>query len=229
MKDDQLAGLNLMRESFPENQIGKLPKGSKTQMTCDAKEKVNCKVCGGWHHPKLIHLDFVGHAALTDRLLNCDMNWTWEPLAFDEKGLPAFDTDGGLWIRMTVCGVARLGYGNAAASQYKEIGSRQKEVIGDALRNASMRFGAALELWHKGDLHVDEEKPAVKEYYEDEPPTPKKITKSDFQAKIDAKTTLQEVEEWERCHLGKAESMLSAPDYEWFTRYIADHKTTMAE
>ncbi len=63
----------------------------------------------------------------------------------------------------------------------------------------------------------------------DEPPAPKKITKSDFQAKIDAKTTLQEVEEWERCHLGKAEAMLSAPDYEWFTRYIADHKTTLAE
>ena len=30
-----------------------------------------------------------------------------------------------------------------------------KERIGDALRNAAMRFGAALDLWHKGDLHVD--------------------------------------------------------------------------
>jgi uncharacterized protein YjbJ (UPF0337 family) len=29
-----------------------------------------------------------------------------------------------------------------------------KERIGDALRNAAMRFGAALDLWHKGDLHV---------------------------------------------------------------------------
>jgi hypothetical protein len=28
-----------------------------------------------------------------------------------------------------------------------------KEAIGDALRNAGMRFGAALDLWHKGDLH----------------------------------------------------------------------------
>ena len=34
-----------------------------------------------------------------------------------------------------------------------------KERIGDALRNAAMRFGAALDLWHKGDLyaHVEEE------------------------------------------------------------------------
>jgi hypothetical protein len=32
-----------------------------------------------------------------------------------------------------------------------------KERIGDALRNAAMRFGAALDLWHKGDLHGDAE------------------------------------------------------------------------
>jgi len=31
-----------------------------------------------------------------------------------------------------------------------------KERIGDALRNAAMRFGAALDLWHKGDLHAAE-------------------------------------------------------------------------
>jgi hypothetical protein len=35
-------------------------------------------------------------------------------------------------------------------------GDAMKERIGDALRNAAMRFGAALDLWHKGDLHVDE-------------------------------------------------------------------------
>jgi len=39
-----------------------------------------------------------------------------------------------------------------------------KEVIGDALRNAAMRFGCALDLWHKGDLHIEE----------DTPPPPKK-------------------------------------------------------
>ncbi|MGN6537673.1 MAG: hypothetical protein ACTHKQ_18330, partial [Mesorhizobium sp.] len=32
-----------------------------------------------------------------------------------------------------------------------------KVRIGDALRNAAMRFGAALDLWHKGDLHGDDE------------------------------------------------------------------------
>jgi hypothetical protein len=38
-----------------------------------------------------------------------------------------------------------------------------KERIGDALRNAGMRFGAALELWHKGDLHIDEGEPGLDE------------------------------------------------------------------
>lgn len=160
-----IPGLELLRAPFPPNQIGKLPKPTKTQ-TADLKANfkigLRCKECGGWHQPEVVHLDYVGHAALTDRLLDTDPAWYWEPLAFKD-GLPAFDADGGLWIKLTVCGVTRLGYGNAAESEYKEIGSRQKEVIGDALRNAAMRFGAALELWHKGDLHVEEETKEKKE------------------------------------------------------------------
>ena len=147
-------GLALMRSPFPLNQISKLPKGTKAQNDCPANEKVNCKVCGGWHHPKIIHLDYVGHAALTDRLLDADPLWTWEPLALKD-GLPAFDESGGLWIKLTVCGVSRICYGHAAHSAYKDIGSREKEVIGDALRNSAMRFGAALDLWHKGELHIN--------------------------------------------------------------------------
>jgi len=151
--------LVLMRQPFKPNQIGKLVKGSKEQSQCPPAEKKNCNICGGWHHPKMAHLDYVGHAALTDRLLDVDPLWTWEPVAFQD-GLPKFDATGGLWIKLTVCGVTRMGYGNAEPSQYKEVGSREKEVIGDALRNAAMRFGAALELWHKGDLHKEE--PALK-------------------------------------------------------------------
>jgi len=154
-------GLALLREPFPAHQISKLPKGTKAQNECDAKDKVNCSVCGGWHHPRIIHLDYVGHAALTDRLLEADPLWTWEPLAYKE-GLPAFDGTGGLWIKLTVCGHTRIGYGHAASSSYKDIGAREKEVIGDALRNAAMRFGAALDLWHKGELHLDEPEEAIK-------------------------------------------------------------------
>lgn len=152
----QLKALAKLREPFPAHQISKLPKGTKAQNECDPKEKINCQVCGGWHHPKVIHLDYVGHAALTDRLLDADPLWYWEPVAFHE-GLPAFDKSGGLWIRLYVAGHSRLGYGHAASASFKDIGAREKEVIGDALRNAAMRFGAALDLWHKGDLHVDDE------------------------------------------------------------------------
>lgn len=142
-------GLALLREPFPPNQIGKLPKPT----TKDGK-KADCKVCGGYHQLPAVHLDYVGHAALTDRLLESDPAWFWEPFGIDEGGLPRFDKSGGLWIRLTVCGMTRIGYGNADEKAYMGAGSREKEVIGDALRNAAMRFGAALNLWHKGDLHI---------------------------------------------------------------------------
>lgn len=150
----KLRGLTLLRVPFAKHQISKLPKGTKDQNDCPPGEKKSCNVCGGWHHPRIIHLDYVGHAALTDRLLEADPEWTWEPMAVDPKGLPLFDANGGLWIKLTVCGVTRLGYGNAQSKQWQDPGAREKEVIGDALRNAAMRFGAALDLWHKGDdLH----------------------------------------------------------------------------
>ena len=153
---EKKTGLDLLREPFPENQISKLPKGTKAQNECKSEDKTRCNICGGWHHPQVIHLDYVGHAALTDRLLDCDSLWSWKPFALKD-GLPMFDETGGLWIKLTVCGHTRPGYGNAEKSQYKSAGDREKEVIGDALRNAAMRFGAALDLWHKGDLHESQQ------------------------------------------------------------------------
>lgn len=152
-------GLALLREPFPDNQISKLPKPTKAQtdaVKADYKKGIRCKLCGAWHHPEVVHLDYVGHAALTDRLLDADPEWSWEPASLNELGLPAFDQSGGLWIKLTVCGVTRLGYGHAAGKPNQDPGAREKEVIGDALRNAAMRFGAALDLWHKGQLHADE-------------------------------------------------------------------------
>lgn len=150
--------LTKLRAEFPKNQISKLPKETRAQI--DARKApngkslmvFNCPVCGGHHHKDAVHLDYVGHAALTDRLLDTDLEWTWEPVGFTPEGLPALDRNGGLWIKLTVCGVTRYGYGSADG---KSGGDAMKEMIGDALRNAAMRFGAALDLWHKGDLHVD--------------------------------------------------------------------------
>lgn len=154
--DNPLAKL---RDPFPEHQISKLPKPTKAQtdaVKADFKKGIRCKECSAWHHPDVVHLDYVGHAAATDRLLDTDLGWSWEPVAFGADGLPALDRNGGLWIRLTVCGVTRLGYGDADG---KTGGNAVKEAIGDAIRNAGMRFGMALDLWHKGDLHLDEAAP----------------------------------------------------------------------
>ena len=107
-----------LREKFPSSAIGQLPRGG-------------------------VMLDYVGHAATTDRLLQVDPEWSWEPFSLDERGLPALDSEGNLWIKLTVCGVTRPGVGD---------GKTAKERIGDAIRNAAMRFGVALDLWAKEDL-----------------------------------------------------------------------------
>jgi len=146
-----------LREPFPPNQVSKLPKETKAQI--DARKGpngrnvmvFNCEQCGGHHHKDAVHLDYVGHAALTSRLLDVDPEWSWEPMGTTAEGLPAIS--GGLWIKLTVCGVSRYGFG---AADGKNGGDAIKEMIGDALRNAAMRFGAALDLWHKGDLYNDD-------------------------------------------------------------------------
>ncbi|MFC9934618.1 hypothetical protein [Glutamicibacter sp. NPDC127525] len=144
LQQERIEALKRLREPFEPGAIGKLPKPYSRD-----SRKGNCQECGGYHGLPAMHLDFVGHAALTDRLLQVDPEWSWEPISFDPVGLPQFDGYGGLWIRLTVCGVTRLGYGDA---QGKSGANAIKEAIGDALRNAGMRFGAALDLWHKGDL-----------------------------------------------------------------------------
>lgn len=127
-----------LRKPFPAESIGKLPKPYKRD-----SPKSQCGECGGFHGLPAVHLDYVGHAATTDRLLTVDPEWTWEPMGVDQFGLPVPDAQGNLWIRLTVCGVTRIGVGD---------GSSAKERIGDAIRNAAMRFGVALDLWAKEDL-----------------------------------------------------------------------------
>jgi hypothetical protein len=118
MKQEQQDAL---RAPFPKEQIQKLPTGG-------------------------LQLDYVSHAWVTDRLLKVDPTWNWEPVAFDEAGLPKFDENGGLWIKLTVCGVTRFGYGEPAT---RDKYDQKKSAIGNAVRNAAMRYGVALDLWAK--------------------------------------------------------------------------------
>lgn len=117
-----------LRAPFPDTAIGKLPRAGIT-------------------------LDYVGHAAVTDRLLEVDPEWAWEPVAFAEDGAPLIRYDGKnatLWIRLTVCGTTRYGVGSVGVNAFE----LEKQLIGDALRNAAMRFGVALDLWSKEEIHA---------------------------------------------------------------------------
>ena len=124
-----------LRAPFPAELIGKLPKAG-------------------------VQLDFVGHAAVTDRLLQVDPAWSWEPMAYATDGGPLIRTEGTdsvLWIRLTIAGVTRPGVGIAASKSFE----LSKQLISDAIRNAAMRFGVALDLWSKEDLHATPPEPAV--------------------------------------------------------------------
>lgn len=140
-----------LRRPFPPSVVGKLPRGG-------------------------IQLDYVGHAAVTDRLLSVDPSWTYEFLAFDpETGLPAYDRAGGLWIKLTVHGVTRYGYGD---------GPDPKQRVSDAIRNAAMRFGVALDLWTKDELesHVDVAAHNAAQEAAYEPPAAPEPTDEDYLA-----------------------------------------------
>ena len=131
----QRQGLADLRPDFPEDVIGKLPRWDKKKQA-------------------EIFLDYVGHATVTQRLLDIDLFWNWKPMLTMENGSIVFDVvDGhrvGLWIELTVLDVTRLGYGAVGPGTYDEV----KQLIGDAIRNAAMRFGVALSLWEK---HREEE------------------------------------------------------------------------
>lgn len=147
--DEKIAAA--LRAPFEPNQIGHLPKitcpnCSGRDSKCEKHKKTKCKTCKAYISTEHIHIDYVGHADTTDRLLAVDPAWNWEPLGFNETGLPAMDGNSGMWIRLTVGGVTRLGYGHAGS---KRGGDAVKEIIGDAIRNGAMRFGVALDLWRK--------------------------------------------------------------------------------
>lgn len=151
-----------LRAPFRDNEIGKLPRitcrkcsGAQSKV-CDEHTKRQCDTCHQYITERHLHLDYVGHAAVTDRLLQIDPHWTWEPVAFDQDGGPLVRVSGNdavLWIRLTVAGFSRLGVGIVGSGSIE----RDKQLISDALRNAAMRFGVALDLWSKEDLQYAED------------------------------------------------------------------------
>lgn len=144
--------LALLSKAFEQDEIEKLPK----QLRKDDRDYDYCRqgtrvsadghYCGG-RHARALHLDYIGHAGITERLNQVDPLWTWEPMGYTQQGTPLM-TDGGMWAKLTVLGVTRIGFGDA---QGKSGANAVKETIGDFIRNAAMRFGVGTYLWSKSD------------------------------------------------------------------------------
>lgn len=174
---DNAVNLLDLRTPFAAELVGKLPRVTCRACSdgrCGDHKKAKCAECGNYISERHIHIDYVGHADVTDRLLSVDPEWDWQPKATDpdpdllkaalasgdpeivrqviENAPPKFEEDRngspvGLWIKLTVGGKTRLGFGSCPSNQ----NDAAKVLIGDALRNAAMRFGVALDLWAKGD------------------------------------------------------------------------------
>jgi len=104
-----------LRAPFPKSQIGKLPRTAKRP-----------------------ELDYVGHAAVTDRLNAFAPGWHYTVLE-------RLSESGTTWVHiaMTIGGLTREEYGD---------GSDPKEALGNAIRRGAMRFGVAIDLWSKEEL-----------------------------------------------------------------------------
>lgn len=108
--------------------------------------------------PKRPALDYVSHAAVTDRLNKEAPGWTFELERFieftDDKGLPHI---------MAVYGYMQIGsvrrYEVGEADGLDNYGRELKGAISDFIRRAAMRFGVALDLWSKEALIEEESSP----------------------------------------------------------------------
>lgn len=145
--------LKQLSASFPQDQIEKLPKplsrgGDRYQCRKGTQASADGYYCGGYH-ARAIHLDYIGHATITERLNSVDPFWTIEFMVkHPETGEPKVDADG-TWFNMTVLGVTRPCVGDTGGKPLN--GNGQKELIGDAIRNGAMRFGVGTYLWSKSE------------------------------------------------------------------------------
>lgn len=116
-----------------------------------------------------IYLDYLGHAEVTRALIEADPEWSWEPMAVNEQGLPVYriyedsysNKMAELWIKLSVLGSTIPGVGTCRADKP----DLPKELISDALRNAAMRRGVALSLWSKqewADVGAHSAEPGIK-------------------------------------------------------------------
>lgn len=147
--------LALLSKDFPASQVEKLPKplkGGRDQPRFQCRPGTQASAdgyhCGGYHS-RAIHLDYIGHATITERLNEVDPFWTIDFMVKQpETGEPKVDAEG-TWFVMTVLGVSRPCIGDAGGKGLTANG--RKELMGDAIRNGAMRFGVGTYLWSKSE------------------------------------------------------------------------------
>lgn len=179
----------ILRKPFPPELVGAKPRincrdCSQAQgRVCNQHTKVRCSVCKQWITNAHMHLSFVNHALVTDRLLDVDQllppeqAWDFGPAYHDvdpqvliaacasgnpeivamviDNSPPLIDSNGGMWSKLTINGVTRLGY-----AYDEDTGpEHNKKLISDGIKVTGMRFGLALELWSKEGLGVDSTPP----------------------------------------------------------------------
>lgn len=136
-----------LRAPFPPEQIGKLPKVKR-----DDGNPESCSVCGGYHAKgaAALHLDYVGHAWLTERLNN--YGGDWELVRVDG---PNFPDDKLVWMEavLTIDGVRRSEVGCALLTKEEW----PKLLWSDVLTRCAMRHGIGLAMWQK-DTPVGEDR-----------------------------------------------------------------------
>lgn len=134
------ASWELLQRPFTPDQINKLPKGK------GSGEDIQCQVCGGRHKERgIFHVDYVGHAHITERLNEVDPAWVFHVgpivIEIDEDG----KGEASMECSLTVLGMTRWDVGCADTGKAEW----RKMLYSDCLTRCAMRFGVALDLWKK--------------------------------------------------------------------------------
>jgi hypothetical protein len=137
-----------LAKPFDPAQVGKLPRGG------DDVPRNQWRFCGDCKQkaaPRHFHVDYVGHAVITDRLNSVvgPAGWSWTLLTVER------DQSGRLLAvvgEMTVLGHTKGPETGAPSQSQREYGDALKSAISDYICRAAMRFGVALDLWAKQQL-----------------------------------------------------------------------------
>jgi hypothetical protein len=117
-----------------------------------------------------INLSYVSHAEITRILIDIDPMWNWQPASWID-GRPAINITNGvatMWATLTLLNKSLIGVGSVRSDKP----DYEKELIGDFLRNAAMRFGICLSLWSKQDFSQHQEPAPVRKASPDHPAQP---------------------------------------------------------